>query len=95
MLTRRLAAPPGRHLAWLGIVTCQIGASFAYARSASLRQVGVFSNKPLLAGIAAALAFAAALAYLPRAARLLRHGRAVTGQLATVAPFALIVWGAD
>ena len=51
---------------WLGIVACQVGTAFAVRTDhASLRQVGVFTNKLLLAAIAVALAFAAALVYLP------------------------------
>ena len=50
-------------VAWLGIVACQVGTAFAVRTDhASLRQVGVFTNKLLLAGIAAALAFAVAVA---------------------------------
>jgi magnesium-transporting ATPase (P-type) len=82
--------------AWLGIVTCQVGAAFA-ARTdhASLKSVGVFSNRPLLAGIGLSLAFAAALIYLPFLHAV--FGTAALGplQLATVAPFPFIVWGAD
>ena len=81
---------------WLGIVACQVGTAFAVRTDhASLRSVGVFSNRLLLAGIGVALAFAAALVYLP-----VMHGvfgtEALTpGQLAIVAPFPFIVWGAD
>lgn len=50
----------------LGIVTCQIGTAFAVRTDhASLRSVGVFSNRFLLGAVAVALAFAAALIYLP------------------------------
>ena len=53
-------------VAWLGIVACQIGTAFAVRTDhASLRSVGVFSNRFLLGGIAAELAFAAALIYVP------------------------------
>jgi calcium-translocating P-type ATPase len=83
-------------VAWLGIVACQVGTAFAVRTDhASLRSVGVFTNRFLLAGIAVALAFAAALVYLP-----VMHGFFGTealspAQLATVAPFPFIVWGAD
>ena len=58
--------PAGHHRRLAGIVACQVGTAFA-ARTerASLRSVGVFTNRPLLAGIAVALAFAAALIYVP------------------------------
>jgi calcium-translocating P-type ATPase len=83
-------------VAWLGIVACQVGTAFAVRTDhASLRSVGVFTNKFLLAGVAVALAFAATLVYLP-----LLHGFFGTealspAQLAIVAPFPFIVWGAD
>jgi calcium-translocating P-type ATPase len=81
---------------WLGIVACQVGTAFAVRTDhASLRSVGMFTNKFLLAGIAVALAFAAALVYLP-----VMHGFFGTealspAQLAIVVPFPFIVWGAD
>jgi calcium-translocating P-type ATPase len=83
-------------VAWLGIVACQVGTAFAVRTDhASLRQVGVFGNKLLLAGIAVALAFAAALVYLPALHGFFGTEALSPGQLATVAPFPLIVWGAD
>ena len=82
--------------AWLGIVFCQIGAAFA-ARTdhASLRSVGVFANKLLLIGIGVALGFAALLVYLPAAHTAFGTASLGPAELATVAPFPLIVWGAD
>ena len=83
-------------VAWLGIVACQVGTAFAVRTDrASLRQVGVFSNKPLLAAIAVALAFAALVIYLPAMQRFFGTAALSGGQLATVAPFPFIVWGAD
>jgi calcium-translocating P-type ATPase len=83
-------------VAWLGIVACQVGTAFAVRTDhASLRQVGVFSNKPLLAAIAVALAFAAAVVYLPALHGFFGTAALTPGQLATVAPFPFIVWGAD
>ena len=72
-------------MTWAGIVACQMGAAFAVRTShASLRSVGVFSNKHLLRGVAFAITFAAAIIYLPplqsdlshRAARCTRAARA-------------------
>jgi calcium-translocating P-type ATPase len=81
---------------WLGIVACQVGTAFAVRTDhASLRQVGVFSNKLLLGAIAVALAFAAALVYLPATHGLFGTASLSPGQLAIVAPFPFIVWGAD
>ncbi len=83
-------------VAWLGIVACQVGTAFAVrTEHASLRQVGVFTNKLLLAGIAVALAFAAALVYLPALHGSFGTAALSPGQLATVAPYPFIVWGAD
>jgi calcium-translocating P-type ATPase len=83
-------------VAWLGIVTCQVGTAFAVRTDhASLRSVGVFSNRYLLGGIAFALAFAAALIYLPALNSLFGTAPLAAGQLATVLPFPFIVWGAD
>ena len=65
---------------WLGIVACQVGTAFAVRTDhASLRSVGVFTNKFLLAAIAVALAFAAALVYLPVLHEILRYRGAVPG----------------
>jgi magnesium-transporting ATPase (P-type) len=83
-------------VAWLGIVACQAGTAFA-ARTdhASLRQVGVASNKLLLAGIGVALIFAAAVVYLPALHGFFGTEALSPGQLAVVAPFPFVVWGAD
>ncbi|MHA6757987.1 cation-translocating P-type ATPase [Streptacidiphilus sp. PAMC 29251] len=82
--------------AWLGIVACQIGTAFA-ARTdhASLRTVGLFTNRPLLAGIGFSLLFAAAVVYLPFLHSLFGTAALGPAQLATVLPFPFIVWGAD
>jgi len=83
-------------VAWLGIVACQVGTAFAVRTDrASLRQVGVFSNKPLLAAIAVAVAFAAMVVYLPALHGFFGTAALSAGQLATVAPFPFIIWGAD
>jgi calcium-translocating P-type ATPase len=83
-------------VAWLGIVACQIGTAFAVRTDhASLRSVGVFSNRLLLGAIGVALAFAAALVYLPALHGVFGTAALTPTQLATVAPFPFIVWGAD
>ncbi|WP_457030771.1 cation-translocating P-type ATPase [Kitasatospora sp. P5_F3] len=81
---------------WLGIVACQIGTAFA-ARTehASLRSVGVLSNPQLLGGIAFSLAFAAAIVYLPALHEVFGTAALTPAQLAIVAPFPFVVWGAD
>jgi len=83
-------------VAWLGIVACQIGTAFAVRTNhASLRSVGVFSNKFLLGGIGFSLAFAALLVYAPALHGIFGTAPLAPAQLATVAPFPFIVWGAD
>jgi calcium-translocating P-type ATPase len=83
-------------VAWLGIVACQVGTAFAVRTDhASLRSIGVFTNRFLLAGIAAAVAFAAAVVYLPALHGFFGTAALGPAQLATVAPFPFIVWGAD
>jgi len=83
-------------MTFLGIVACQVGTAFASRTDhASLRAIGLFSNRLLLAGIAFELAFAAALVYVP-----VMQGAFGTASLGLdawlfVAPFPLIVWGAD
>lgn len=83
-------------VAWLGIVSCQIGTAFAVrTERASLRSVGILSNRPLLGGITFSLTFAAAIVYVPALHGL--FGTAVLGpaELLTVAPFPFLIWGAD
>jgi calcium-translocating P-type ATPase len=83
-------------VAWLGIVACQVGTAFAVRTDrTSLRQIGVFSNKLLLAAIAVALAFAAAVVYAPPFQDFFGSAALNPGQLLTVASFPFIVWGAD
>ena len=83
-------------MAWLGIVACQIGTAFAVRTDhASLRSIGVFSNRFLLGAIGIALAFAAALIYIPALNSIFGTAPLTGAQLATVAPFPFIVWGAD
>ncbi len=83
-------------VAWLGIVACQIGTGFAVRTDhASLRSVGVLTNRFLLGGIAFSLAFAALLIYLPALQAIFGTAALSPAQLGTVAPFPFIVWGAD
>jgi magnesium-transporting ATPase (P-type) len=83
-------------VAWLGIVTCQIGTAFAVRTDhASLRSVGVFANRFLLGGIAVSLAFAAALIYVPALNSFFGTAPLAPDQLAIAVPFPFIVWEAD
>ena len=83
-------------VAWLGIVACQIGTAFA-ARTdhVSLRKIGPFTNRLLLAAIAVAPFFAAGIAYAPFAHTVFGTAALSPRQLAIVVPFPFVVWGAD
>ncbi|UWE10544.1 cation-translocating P-type ATPase [Actinacidiphila bryophytorum] len=83
-------------VAWLGIVACQIGTAFAVrTERASLRSIGAFSNRPLLAGIGFSLAFAAVIVYVPGLHGLFGTASLGPAELLTVLPFPFVVWGAD
>jgi magnesium-transporting ATPase (P-type) len=83
-------------MTFLSMVACQIGTAFA-ARTehASLRSIGVFSNRLLLWGIAFELALAAVIIYVPLFQDLLGTAALPAKDLLLVAPFPVIVWGAD
>ena len=83
-------------MTFLGMIMGQIGTAFA-ARTdrASLRSIGVFSNRLLLAGIAFELVLAAILIYVPLFQRLLGTAALPADLVAFVLPFPFIVWGAD
>ena len=83
-------------MTFVGIVACQVGTAFA-ARTdhASLRSIGVFSNRLLLWGIAFELAFTAALLWVPPLSDLFGTQPPPLEDLVLVLPFPFIVWGAD
>jgi calcium-translocating P-type ATPase len=83
-------------MTFLGIVACQVGTAFA-ARTdrASLRSIGVFSNRLLLWGIAFELAFAAALMWVPPLRDLFGTPPPPLRGLVLLLPFPFVVWGAD
>jgi len=83
-------------MTFLSMVTCQVGTAFA-ARTerASLRSIGVFSNRLLLWGIAFELALTAVLIYVPVFQDLLGTAALPAKDLLLVLPFPFIVWGAD
>jgi magnesium-transporting ATPase (P-type) len=83
-------------MTFAGIVACQIGTAMA-ARTehASLRSVGVFTNRLLLWGIASELVFAAAVIYLPPLQRVFATAPLGGVELAILLTFPVIVWGAD
>ena len=83
-------------MTFIAMVVCQIGTAFA-ARTehASLRSVGVFSNRLLLWGIAFELIVAAMVIYLPPLQHLLSTAALPPRLLLITLPFPFIVWGAD
>ena len=83
-------------MTFLGMVMGQIGTAFA-ARTerASLRSIGVFSNRLLLWGIVFELALSALIIYAPPFQDLLATASLEPRMLLFVAPFPFIVWGAD
>ena len=84
-------------MTFLGMVMGQIGTAFA-ARTerASLRSIGVLSNRLLLWGIAFELVLSALIIYAPPLQSLLGDGLAGARTCSSSSlPFPFIVWGAD
>jgi calcium-translocating P-type ATPase len=83
-------------MTFLGIVACQIGTAFA-ARTdhASLRSIGLTSNRLLLWGVAFEIAFAAAIVGLPPLRDVFGTAVPEPAQLALLIPFPIVVWGTD
>jgi magnesium-transporting ATPase (P-type) len=83
-------------MTFFGMIAGQIGTAFA-ARTerASLRSVGVFSNRLLLWGIAFELILAGVLIYAPPFQSLLATAALSPADLLFALPFPFIVWGAD
>ena len=83
-------------MTWAGIVACQMGAAFAARTShASLRQVRVLSNRYLLRGVAFAIAFAAAIIYVPPLQSVFQTAALPAPDLLMLACFPFVVWGSD
>jgi len=83
-------------MTFVGIVACQVGTAMA-ARTerASLRTIGLFSNRLLLWGIAFELVFTAALLYVPPLRDVFGMAPPPPEALLLVLPFPVIVWGVD
>lgn len=83
-------------ITFLGIVLCQVGTAFA-ARTEreSLRSIGVFTNRPLLWGIAFELAVAAAVIYAPPLQSPFGTAALSFQDVAPLLTFPFIVWGSD
>jgi calcium-translocating P-type ATPase len=83
-------------MTFLSMVACQVGTAFASRTDrASLRSIGVFSNRLLLWGIAFELALTGLLIYVPPFQVLLGTASLPPEDLLLVLPFPFIVWGAD
>jgi calcium-translocating P-type ATPase len=83
-------------MSFLGMIAGQIGTAFAVrTRRASLRQVGVFSNRYLIWAILAELALAAVFVYTPAFQTLLGTAGLPPRDLVLLLPYPFIVWGAD
>ena len=78
------------------IVACQIGTAFA-ARTdrTSLRRIGLFTNRMLLAGIVFELVFAGAVIYAPPLQTVFGTAALPGWVLACLLPMPVVVWGAD
>jgi magnesium-transporting ATPase (P-type) len=83
-------------MTFAGITFCQVGTAFASRTThASLRAIGVFSNRFLLWGIAFELVFAAAVVYLPPLQQIFATAPLGLPELAVLSVFPVIVWGSD
>jgi calcium-translocating P-type ATPase len=83
-------------MTFLGMIFGQIGSAFAVrAQRASLRSVGLFTNRYLLLGVAAELALAAVFVFAPPLQTLLGTTALPAGDLALLLPYPFIVCGAD
>ena len=83
-------------MTFAGIVACQVGTAFAARTSeASLRSVGVWSNRALLWGIAFELVFTAALLYVPSLQAVFGTRALPPSDLLLLATFPLVVWDTD
>ncbi len=83
-------------MTFAGIVACQIGTAVASRTEwASLRAVGVFSNRLLLWGIAVEIVFTALLVYVPPFQDVFHTAALGPTEVALLATFPIVVWGAD
>ncbi|HEY1439672.1 MAG TPA: cation-transporting P-type ATPase [Mycobacterium sp.] len=83
-------------MTFLGMMAGQIGTAFAVrTQRASLRSVGVFTNRYLLAGIGAEILLAAVFVYAPPMQALLGTAPLPASDLLLLLAYPVIVWGAD
>jgi calcium-translocating P-type ATPase len=83
-------------MTFLGMMAGQIGTAFAVrTQRASLRSMGVFTNRYLLAGIGAEILLAAVFVYAPPMQALLGTAPLPSSDLLLLLAYPVIVWGAD
>ncbi|MFF0341652.1 cation-translocating P-type ATPase [Kribbella sp. NPDC004875] len=83
-------------MSFLGIVACQIGTAFASrTQYASLRSIGLTTNRLLLWGIAFEVVFAAAVVALPALQSIFGTAVPPVPQVFVLTAFPFVVWGAD
>ena len=83
-------------MTFAGITACQVGTAFAARTNrASLREIGIFSNRLLLWGIAFELIFAAAVIYLHPLQEIFHTAALGPAELGLLATFPVLVWGSD
>ncbi|MFI5696410.1 cation-translocating P-type ATPase [Kribbella sp. NPDC051586] len=83
-------------MSFLGIVACQLGTAFASrTQYASLRSIGLTTNRLLLWGIAFEVVFAAAVVTVPALQNIFGTAVPPASQLSVLAVFPFVVWGAD
>ncbi|HET9657155.1 MAG TPA: cation-transporting P-type ATPase [Kineosporiaceae bacterium] len=83
-------------MTFLGIVACQLGTAFAArTQRASLRSVGLTSNRLLLAGIAFEVLFAVVVVAWPPLQTVFGTALPRAEELALLVVFPPVVWGAD
>ena len=83
-------------MTFAGIVTCQVGTAIAVAPSAPPSAGSASSPTPCCSwGIAFELVFLAALVYLPPLQHLFGTSALGPAELAILATFPVVVWGAD
>lgn len=83
-------------MTFAGIVACQVGAAFACrAERASLRTIGLTTNRLLLWGVGFELVVAAAVIYLPALQPVFDSAPLDPVELAVLATFPVVVWATD
>lgn len=83
-------------MTFLGLIAGQIGTAFAVrTRRASLRSIGVFTNRYLLGAILAELALAAVFVYAPPLQSLLGTSPPPAHAAVLLVVYPIVVWGAD